>query len=360
MRFLLENEAKQVLASAGIEVPESWSDGFVPEDVSGPFYVKVLVPNGRRGKRGGVVRVDRRDEIDEATRRVLSGWNGVTPAGVHIERAVDGLSAEVYLGVVADRDRAVPLLLVGLGGVDVEDVGVEQIPMSPVEPWQPYIERRLVEVLAALLPGVDPSEIVEDAHRLVDVYYEQGAYLLEVNPLGVRADGSTVALDAKLIRSGPPTTTSPTAPDIEEVARRFGINVVDGGGDLAVITSGAGLLMATVDLLGDRGAHFGPLIDLGGTVFGDAGRVPEILQAVRRRRPRRIFVSYFLQFASCKVLANRIVEGLGDGGEIDVIVRQRGVDSQEAAEILVAAGFRVVEGLEEACILAVPPVTVDW
>lgn len=359
MRFLLESEAKSILAAAGIEIPAHWPDAFVPEDETGPFFVKVLVPEGGRGKRGGVARVEDRSSLEATIRSLLATWNGATPQGVQVERAVDDLVAEVYLGVIADRDRAVPLLLVGLGGIDVEEAGVEQIPMSPVDPWQPYIERRLREVLARLLPGVDPSGVVADARRLVDVYYSEGAYMVEVNPFGVRADGSTVALDAKLVRPGPPRTTSPTAPDIEEVARRFGINVVDGGGDLAVITSGAGLLMATVDILGDRGAHFGPLIDLGGTVFGEAENVTEVLRAVLRRRPRRIFINYFLQFASCEVLARRIVEALA-GADVDVVVRQRGVDSEEAAKILASAGFKVVVGLEEACLLAVPPVMVDW
>lgn len=359
MRYLLETEAKAVLATSGLEIPESWTGESVPPDEPGPFYVKVLVPDGQRGKRGGVVRVDRRDDLESAIGDVLAKWDGVTPEGVHVERAAAGVVAEVYLGVIADRDRALPTLLVGLGGVEVEDRGVEQIPMSPVEPWQSYVERRLVEILDRLLPNIDPSAIVQDARRLVEVYYRQGAYMLEVNPLGVRADGSTIALDAKLVQAGPPTNTTPTAPDLEDVARRFGIHVVDGGGDLAVITSGAGLLMATVDLLGDRGGHFGPLIDLGGTVFGNAKNVPEVMQAVRRRRPRRIFINYFLQFASCEILARRIIEGLGDS-DIDVVVRQRGVDSDKAMRLLAASGYQVVEGLDEACVLAVPPVAVGW
>ena len=82
MRFLLESEAKSILAAAGIEIPAHWPDAFVPEDETGPFFVKVLVPEGGRGKRGGVARVEDRSSLEATIRSLLATWNGATPQGV--------------------------------------------------------------------------------------------------------------------------------------------------------------------------------------------------------------------------------------------------------------------------------------
>ena len=357
MRYLLEDEAKSLLASAGIPIPRSWGDGAVPDDESGPFVVKVLVEEGGRGLRGGVCKVEYRSNLDDATQRMLKKWSGADPFGVHTEEQVQDVLAELYLGVVADRDRAVPLLLIGVGGVSVEQRGVERIPMSPVEPWRPYVERRIVQLLARDAPDVEPGPVMDVARCLVGLYYDRGAHLLEINPLGLRADGTAIALDAKVVLPGPPSTKLAQSDELPALARRLGINVVDGGGDIAVITSGAGLLMATVDLLGDRGASFGPLIDLGGLVFGQAEHVPAVLEAVLERRPRRVLISYFLQLASCMVLAERIVVGVA-GTDAEIVVRQRGVDAVKARQLLESVGCRVVEDLAEACALTVPAVTV--
>lgn len=351
MRYLLEDEAKALLAAIGIAIPRSWAADAIPDTVPGPFMVKVLVHEGRRGLRGGVQVAQRGADVAAVGDAIARRWDGVEVNGIYVEEQIVDVVNELYLGIIADRDRAVPLLLVGSGGVEVEQSGVEQIPMDPISPWRPHVERRLIQLLRDHVPGVDPSSIVDVARRIVTLFYEEGAGLVEINPLGVRTDGSVVALDAKVVAAGGSAPTALPGKTLQAVGRRRGISVADGGGDVAVLTSGAGLLMATVDLLGDRSASLGPLVDLGGLVFGTADHVPEVVRAVLDRQPRRILFNYFLQLASCEQLATRIASVV-DACGVEVIVRQRGRDADQAQRILQAAGCTVVDDLVQACDLA--------
>lgn len=351
VRFLLESDAKHILAGAGIPVPRGWSLADVPDGLSGPLIAKVLVEEGGRAARGGVCEVPSRDLLDAAATAMLEDWSGPPIQGIWVEEVVDGVQQELYLAISVNRHRCVPTLLVAEGGTDVESRTACAIDLPPDGAWRQYAVHRMREVM-----GFDSevaARVGEIARCMLRVVTEQRAELVEVNPLALRSNDA-VALDAKVVlpdgqRLGPPVDG--TTLGLVAGCRRLGVNAALGDGQVAVVTSGAGLLLATVDLLTERHVGLGAMVDLGGAVFGDGAAVADIMRMTTATGPAQILCNYFLQFVSCETVAERIVRGLEASGQdpTTVVVRQRGREQDRGREILEAAGCTVVEDLEQAC-----------
>ncbi|MFQ5920242.1 MAG: succinate--CoA ligase subunit beta, partial [Thermoplasmata archaeon] len=295
-----EYRAKQVFRKYGIPVPE----GVVvqsPKDVVDPplpAVVKAQVLVGGRMKAGGIQFAESLEEVQAAVEAILGMEIGGYPVrSVLLEEKLP-IAQELYLSLTLDRSARAPLLMASTeGGIDIESVPDEKIFRAPIPPllgMQPYILRRLRRALG--FEGKQGQTLADIAATLYRLFAGEDAELVEINPLVVTAEGSLVAGDAKLVLEDNALFRHPEYEDMEQEltplekeARDQGIAFVQLEGDIGVIANGAGLTMATMDVLHLHDGKPGVFLDLGGT--DDPETVKEAFLLMMKARPRVIFLN---------------------------------------------------------------------
>ena len=355
---LLEFEAKEILREAGIPIPKGIMvrAGDDPKAVAAQIgervVVKAQVDVGGRGKAGGILMADP-GTVQETTEKLLgSSIKGVPVHAVLIEEQI-AIKHEYYLSISIDRSAASPLILfTSSGGVDIEEVARSN---------PDAIRRVIVNPLLTDVPGYSiryllngaPKELGPVINRLYHVFRSKDALLAEINPLVTTPDG-VYAADAKLIiddnalgRQG--FSENRDLNDRERKAEEFGFSFVELDGSIGVIGNGAGLTMATVDLitvLGGRPANF---LDVG----GGADRV-RVAHAVRLLGSMPgvsvIIVNLLGGITRCDEVAAGIIEA---GVSQQVIVRLAGTNEEEGRQMLNQHGYRMLDTMEEAVAAAV-------
>lgn len=357
---LLEAEGKALLSLQGIRVPRGglWPD--VP-DVEGPLVVKAQVPAGRRGKSGGIRFVRDRYGAEDAVRALMGlEISGHQVGAVYIEEKLDILQ-ECYLAIAVNRDlRCYQIIASPHGGIDIEEVDQQHVLRLPIDP---LLGMRMfhADYVAGFLTERNErrAELSELVMALYSAALAQDAELIEVNPLAITSAGFFAA-DAKVILDNNARFRHPEWPDDAEradassferaTARAGAVGVeVDPEGDVVAIVSGAGLMMATLDLLTDAGLKVRSVIDLGGTVLSGAEGLEKVLAAIAPLQPRLAFLNAFLQTAFCDVFA----EGLAAANAKAplpgrVIVRLNGRHADLGRACLQPLGFELYEDLEPA------------
>ncbi|HEV2250413.1 MAG TPA: ADP-forming succinate--CoA ligase subunit beta, partial [Candidatus Limnocylindria bacterium] len=281
---LHEFQAKQVLARAGIAIP----DGRVattPAEAEAaatalgpPVVVKAQVHVGGRGKAGGVKLATTAAEAGSAARAILGlDIKGFTVRRVYVERAAR-IAKELYLGITIDRDRRRAVVMLStVGGMDIEEVAATQ-PEKIARGWpdpllglQGFAARSLC--FAAGVPEAQRDAVAAIARQLHGVFRATDALTIEINPLFIQQDGSVVAGDAKLeiddnalYRQPELATLKETQPDEaqEERAKALGFSYVQLDGTVGIIGNGAGLVMSTLDAVKNAGGSAANFLDVGG------------------------------------------------------------------------------------------------
>lgn len=362
MKFL-EYKAKEVFARYGIPVPR----GVVvssPEDIVDPplpCMVKAQVLVGGRGKAGGIRPAE---SVDEA-RRVASEILGMDIRGYRVREVLLAerldIAQELYLSITIDRSAREPLLMASaLGGVDIEAVPRERIVIEHIPAaigLQPYILRGLRVTLGVSKEVGD--QVIDIARKAYDLFRREDAELVEINPLAVLRDGRVVAGDAKLVVDDNAEYRHPEygAMDqdrtpLEEEAHDKGITFIQLDGDVGVIANGAGLTMATLDILNRKGGRGGAFLDLGGT--DDPKKVQEAFEILIKARPSVILLNIFGGITKADTVAQGVKEALESlGTRVPVVARIKGVNEDRAREILREIGMHSAETIEEAAELAV-------
>jgi succinyl-CoA synthetase beta subunit len=357
---LYEHEAKAMLAEAGVPVPRG---GLWPLDEAPapfPLAVKTQLLAGGRGKRGGVRFAATADELETAVAALLVGSDVLPPAdAVLLEERVD-LERELYLAFSVDRDSSTgaSLLAVREGGVDVElHAGPDalRLPLNPLAQAVPAFAVRAVAGAWGVPATAELRELLDALWRL---FRDGDCVLLEVNPLGVDPAGRFVAVDARIELDGAALFRLPGAPQrhggtaFEAGCDAAGVVATELGGHIAILTSGAGLGMATLDLVTDAGATAACVVDLGGAVFRPGGVVAEVVGLVAELRPRAILVNCLLQIASFDALASELAIGLRESGwDGPLVVRCAPGDRETAAAALGEFSPTIHDDLAEACTL---------
>jgi len=286
------------------------------------------------------------------------GHDRISVPHVYVEERA-AITKELYLSIGVNRDlKCATILASAAGGVDIESQG-ESFEQMPIDKWvgiQPYMVRRVARLFGLnAQQAAQLSKILAAMWRLLVV---EEALLVEINPLAIDEGGNLIALDAKLgldENAGFRHAWSKDRPDLgtpfEVACSRLGVNGVElGEGPVACVMSGAGLMMATLDILKSRGGKVGWMIDLGGVVFQDAAKLTEVVKVVRSLKPKVILFSYSLQVARCDVLASAIAAGFPDEPEdVKVIVRMKGYGSEEGRKILARPGFYVTTDFVDGC-----------
>jgi len=355
MREFPEYAGKDLLAGIGIDVPAGGlqaDPGAV--DIEPPAVIKAQVPVSSRGAKGGIRFADDRAAVAAAVDDLLgSSIDGHTVDNVLVEERV-GVDEELYVAFSADGSDDLPTLLLSPdGGEDVESVPDQRLATELVNPligFQPYHLQNAAATLndagAASVETLPLGDLEKVLTAAWDLFQAQDLRLLEINPMGVREDGP-VAMDAKLIADGAatyrqeyPTTHSDLAP-LEQAAKDDGIELRLGSGAVGVVSNGAGMGLATLDLLeSEPNAGLAAFIDTHGAQF-DWEDIQEFLAYLERAGAEVVLVNIIGPFLDCSKIAAELAAAIEGGYEVPIVARFKGLEHQNANEICKRAGIPV-------------------
>jgi succinyl-CoA synthetase beta subunit len=357
MKFY-EYKAKELFGKYGIPIPRgiAVTTGQEINDLTYPVVIKAQVLIGGRAKAGGVEFADSPEEASKAIDEIIGmDVRGYTVRRVLVEERVE-ISKEFYLGIVIDREEKGPLLMTSAaGGVDIESVPEEKILRRHIPPFSMLPAYALRD--ASRFLGLTKEEgktfagIVRAMHKLFE---NEDAELVEINPLALDSKGEFVAVDAKLVTDDSALYRHKEFQDMEQdltplekEAKSKGIAFIQLDGDIGVIANGAGLTMATLDMISLKGGKGGVFLDLGGT--DDPEKVKEAFRLMKKAMPSVIFLNIFGGITRCDSVAQGVKEVLDEEGiDVPVVARIKGVHEDDAKQMLRDAGFVAVSSLERA------------
>src|SRR5581483_9156113 len=354
---LLEYQGKELFARHGIPVPEgrhaaSVEDAVAAADAIGyPAVVKAQVRIGKRGKAGGIKVAADADEARRHAEAILGmDIRGFTVHDLWVERASD-IASEYYASVVLDRsEKKMLAMLSRMGGMDVEEMAERDpgaLVRRHVEPGRSLDSDLAGEIATAA--GIDEDVTDQVAALLVKLYdlaMAEDATLIEVNPLVVTGDRRVVALDAKVTIDGNALfrhedlaqLRDPSAEDPQEqMAKERGLTYVKLDGNVGILGNGAGLCMATLDVVAQAGGRPANFLDAGGGSRAEA--IVAALEVITSDpKVTAILFNIFGGITRCDEIAKGIVEASRQLGlELPLVVRLDGTNSEEGLALLAEA-----------------------
>ena len=354
---LYEYMAKQVFKKHGIPVPDGYVIGKPEEikDVSGTIVLKSQVLVGGRGKAGGIKFASSVEEARRTASEIL-GMNlkGYTVRKLLIEPKLEILK-EFYISFIVDRSSREGMLIASAeGGVEIESVPEDKLfkrTINPLAGIQPNVIRALSYALG--LNKEQSRDISRIVSGLWDVFTKEDADLAEINPLVLTPDGF-VAADAKLIinddslfRHRDMEKVEEEYTPLEREAREKGISFVQLDGNIGVIANGAGLTMATLDVLSLYGGKAGTFLDLGGT--DDPEKVKQAFGIIAEAPIDVVFLNIFGGITKCDTVARGVVEAIREKPmKVPIVARIKGVNEEEGKRILLDEGISAFSTLEDA------------
>jgi succinyl-CoA synthetase beta subunit len=352
---LFEHQGKELFERHGIKliprlVASSPAEAREAAGRLGPVAVKAQVQIGGRGKGGGIVLARTPQEAETAARKMLEdGFQGMPVPRVLLERLVD-IDREFYMAITLDRtEKRYVAMTSSEGGVDIEEVAsthpeaIRRAAVDPLLGLKSFQVRRLV--------GGFPEEAREGAGSLLsslyDVLIDNDATLVEVNPLALLKDGRVVPLDAKvtiddnalgrhpdLAEYGKALPLDPT----EARAWEKGLQYVKLDGEVGIIGNGAGLVMATLDVVQQAGGSAANFLDVGGGAGADL-MATSLEVILSDPAVRSVLINIFGGITRCDEVAQGILEALGRvEATVPIVVRLDGTNAEEGRKILADAG----------------------
>lgn len=366
--YLLEHDAKQLLAARGISVPagrlvgrdETVDRRALP---AGPWVVKGQIAAGGRGKAGIIRRAQSLQDVTAHLSAILgSTVKGRIVRSVRIEQQIYA-AHEAYVGFLLDAaSGGVRAILSASGGVDIEQVPHDRIHTERVEPDVRALIA-CVDRLAARLPPEVSAAAREAGHLLAQVFFELEALLVEVNPLFVLEGGHWFAGDAKIITDDNAlprqeeleALVGARAADYPDVARKhehgFDYVEVDAGGEIGLLTTGAGLSMMLIDELRAAGLRPFNFLDIRtGGLRGETRRLTQVLQWIGRGKMVKVLlVNIFAGITDLGEFSQLLIKALGAAHlGMPVVARLVGNGLPVAREVLAAAGISLHTDLDDA------------
>jgi succinyl-CoA synthetase beta subunit len=365
---LYEYQARDILRQHGIPVPAGDVAGTADEAkaiavrVGGSVVIKAQVHAGGRGKAGGVKLAKDPAEAHAHASRIL----GMTIKGLMVQRVLVVPAAEIasesYVGIIVDRATQRPVLMVSAaGGIDIEDVAAktpEKIHRLAIDPRYGLLPHQALGFALRLYPGIAQARAAADImRRLYRAFYAVGASLAEINPLITTPAGDVVALDAKISVDDNELDRRPeiaalrdvSAEDPAEVeAREGGLTFIKLDGAVGCCVNGAGLAMATMDLVKFYGGEPANFLDIGGS--SNPQKVVTALRIITADPAvKAILFNIFGGITRCDDVANGIVQATRQFPlKVPIVIRLTGTNEKEAVEILTRAGFSALTDMDEA------------
>ena len=370
---LQEYQSKRLFAKSGVPIPDG-DVATTPAEarevaarLGGTVVVKSQVLVGGRGKAGGVKLAKSAAEAEHAAGQILGmDIKGLTVHKVLIDQAAD-IADEIYLGVVMDRAaRRVALMASAAGGMDIEEVAAttpEKIITVRVDPavgFQDYQARQLAFGIGLAKELVRPFTAI--AHQLLDCFLSSDANLAEINPLVVTGDGKLLAVDGKVVLDDSALFRHPDLAalrdadeetEAEKEARQHGLSFVDLDGEIGCMVNGAGLAMATMDVIKLYGAEPANFLDIGGGAQAD--KVAAALRIILADpKVKAILFNIFGGITRCDEVAKGILEALEKiDTDVPMVTRLVGTNQEEGRAILAGAQMATANSLAEGAQKAV-------
>ncbi len=367
-----EFQAKRLFAQFGVPVPrgkeiknaraaEKWAAAL---DAS-VYVVKAQIHAGGRGKAGGVKITKDKDEVP-ALAQELIGKTLVThqtgPKGRKVRRLLieegAGIDKELYLSLLVDRDTGYPTFIASTeGGMEIEEVAEktpEKVIKEAVDPavgFQGHNGRNLAFALG--LPSIEKAVVnpfIQMLDNLYRLFMEKNASLVEINPLVITTDKKLVALDGKVSFDDNALFKHPDVQAFRDLheeepleieAGKHNLNYVKLDGDIGCMVNGAGLAMATMDVIKLAGAEPANFLDVGG------GATKETVAAgfrilLKDKKVKGIFINIFGGIVRCERIAHGVIDAVKEVGlKLPVVVRLQGTNSEEGRKLLLESGLTV-------------------
>jgi len=374
--YLHEFQAKGLLRNYGVPVPDGGvasvaSDALrVAKELKGDAWVlKVQVHAGGRGKAGGVKVVNAFSEVyDEATRMIgmkivtkQTGPEGKIARRILVEKATD-IQKEIYLSFLVDRDSEQCMIIASAeGGVEIEEVAKENPAavvkehINPVTGMGLFLGRKIAKRI-----GLDSSllnKFADVANKLYQCFVDHDGMMLEINPLVVTGDGEILCLDAKMTVDENALYRHPKIAEMKDYgelepqevrASIFDLSYVSMDGNIGCMVNGAGLAMATMDIIKSGGGEPANFLDVGGGA--DVNKVREAFKIILTDpKVKVIFVNIFGGIVRCDLIAQGVLTASEEvPSDRHIVVRLDGTNVEEGRRILeegaAKSGLNIVTG----------------
>ncbi|MBX3145691.1 MAG: ADP-forming succinate--CoA ligase subunit beta [Gemmatimonadales bacterium] len=365
---LHEYQGRDLFRAAGIPMPDG-GVATTPDEVAaiaarlgGTVVVKAQVHAGGRGKAGGVKLAKGADEARAHAEKIL----GMTIKGLVVERVLVVPAAEIasesYVGLLLDRESQRPLFMVSsAGGIDIEEVAAqtpEKIHRLAIDPRYGVLPH---QSLALALSLYSDFKQVRAAARIIEqlyqVFMQSGASLAEINPLVTTPDGQVLALDAKVSIDDNELDRRPdlaalrdeSAEEPSEVAaRQASLTFIKLDGNVGCVVNGAGLAMATMDLVKYYGGDPANFLDIGGS--SNPEKVVNALRIITSDPAVKVILfNIFGGITRTDDVANGIVTATKQFAvNVPIVIRLTGTNEREAVQILTGAGMTALNDMDEA------------
>jgi len=372
-----EYQAKEILRGYGVTTPRGKvtdspeEAGRIAKEFGGRAVVKAQIHAGGRGKGGGVKLARVPEEAVEAAKKIIgmqlvthqTGPEGRKVKKVLVEEALD-IARELYAGITLDRAIGRPVLMVSAqGGMEIEVVAAKDPSAIVKEPFdtawglQPYQARKLAYALG--LSGETHKKACAFFIALAKAYVETDASLAEINPLLVTAQGDVLALDAKMNFDDNGLFRHPNIKEyrdldeedpLEVEASKFDLNYIKLDGNVGCMVNGAGLAMATMDIIQYAGGKPANFLDVGG-----GANEEQVKNAMRillsDRNVKAVLINIFGGIMRCDIIATGVVNAVKEIGiDVPVVVRLEGTNVEEGKAILKNSGLAIIpaDGMKDA------------
>ena len=365
-----EHQAKALLAGFGVPVPRGEAAFTVDEAVTaaealgGPVWVvKAQIHAGGRGKAGGFKVVSSLDDVRQTADTILgktlvthqTGPQGREVKRLYIEEGCD-IGDELYLSLLVDRGSSrVTIIASSEGGMDIEEVAASQpekilsVDIDPATGLQPHHCRRLANVMG--ISGATAKQLPKFLAGLVDAFTKLDASLVEINPLVVTGSGDLLALDAKMSFDDNALYRHADVMELRDLAEEdpaevraseFDLNYIKLDGNIGCMVNGAGLAMATMDIIQLRGGTPANFLDVGGNATTE--RVTEAFKIILSDASvKGILVNIFGGIMRCDIIAEGVVTAARTLGlDKPLVVRLEGTNVEEGKRIMAESGLAII------------------
>ena len=365
---LHEYQSKQLFAEHGIPIPSGQMTmnaaeaKSIAEELGGRVVVKSQVLVGGRGKAGGIRLVNSPEEAEEAATQILGmKIKGLPVRKVLIDEAVD-FKTEIYLGITNDRSRRCPVMIASAeGGVEIEEVAkthpdkIIRVWIDPLLGLQDYQARYLAACIE--MPYEYWRDFMSITKGLYQAFIQSDATLAEINPLVITADNRLLALDGKVVLDDNGLFRHPELAEMRDLdeeaseereARKYGLSYVKLDGEIGCMVNGAGLAMATMDVINLYGGSPANFLDIGGGA--SAEKVAAAIQIIiRDPNVKAVLFNIFGGITRGDEVARGILAALKKTpSELPMVVRLVGTNAEEGRHLLADADMETAVSLADA------------
>lgn len=351
---LHEYQSKSVFAKHNIPIPKgriastAQEAKQISEELGGRVVIKAQVLVGGRGKAGGIRLAKTPKEAEELATSILSmDIKGLPVRKLLIDEAI-GIQQEIYLGIVNDRSTRCPVIMASAsGGVDIEQVAIEtpeKIIKVTIDPLIGLHDFQARDIAGGIdLPRNQWRLFTEICHGLWNAYVEMDATLAEINPLVITNEQRMIALDGKMVVDDNALFRHPQFADMRDIdveapaevaARKYGLSFIKLDGEIGCMVNGAGLAMATMDIIKLYGAEPANFLDIGGGA--SAEKVAAAFRIILSDpKVKAILINIFGGITRCDEVARGILTALKEvKPNIPMVVRLVGTNAEEGRRLL--------------------------